>query len=184
MQHALGHLGGEHQLTGERGVRARPGDQQLGRGGADQQPGGRAVALVQLLAGRRPEHHVQLEDAGRHLGRGPPGAVRHRLHPDRLLGQPQPGQPVPGGLDHHDVLVHQHRAGGLAQIGGQRADLAARRVVAAQRVVVGVADGHRAVRQHGDAQRVLEQRLLGRAVPVPEVEQAGADGAVHLLGFT
>jgi hypothetical protein len=28
-----------------------------------------------------------------------------RLDPYGLLGQPQPGQPVPGGLDDHDVVV-------------------------------------------------------------------------------
>ena len=45
----------------------------------------------------------------RDLGGGPLGAVRDRLDPYRLLGQPQPGQPVPGRLHHHDVVVDEHR---------------------------------------------------------------------------
>ncbi len=178
VQHALGYGGVQLQRAGQLRARALARPQQLGRRRGDQQPGRRAVARVQLLAGRRLEDHVEAQRAGRHLRRRPLGAVRHRVHPDRLLGQPQPGQPVPGRLHDHDVLANDHRVAGLAQIRGERGDLAGRRVVAAQRVVVGVADRHRAVRQRRHPQRMLEQGLVRRPVPVAEVEQTGADRRV------
>jgi hypothetical protein len=73
-----------------------------------------------------------------------------RLHAYRLLGQPQPGQPVPGGLHHHDVVPDEHGVAGLPQIRGQRGHYARHGVVPAQRVVVRVADRDRTVGQRGD----------------------------------
>ena len=106
-------------------------------------------------------------------------AVRDGLHAYGLLGQPQPGQPVPGRLHDDDLVAVQHGVAGLPEVGRQGGDLPGRRVVAAQRVVVRVADLDRAVRQGGDPERMLEQRLRCVPVAVPEVEQAGADGGVH-----
>ena len=51
---------------------------------------------------------------------------------------------------------------------------------AADRAVVGVGDRDRSVGEHGDAERVLEERVGGRAVAEAEVEEAGADGGVDL----
>ena len=61
---------------------------------------------------------------------------------------------------------------GSRRTGRQGGDLAARRVEAADRAVVGVADGDRAVGQDRDPERVLQQRLRRPARPVAEVEKA------------
>ncbi|CPU62027.1 Uncharacterised protein [Mycobacteroides abscessus] len=50
----------------------------------------------------------------------------------------------------------------------------------AQRAVVGVGDDDAPVGQRRDPERVLHQRLLGRAVAVTEVEQPLPDGGPHL----
>ena len=73
----------------------------------------------------------------------------------------------------------EHQVARLGQPVGDRGDLVAGRVEAAHRAVVGVRDQHRAVRQRAHAQRVLEQRRLGRTVHVPEVEQALPDGGAQ-----
>lgn len=153
--------------------------QQLGRGRRDQQPGRGTVPGVQLLTGGRLEDHVQPERAGGDLGGRALGAVRLVGDAYGLLGQPQPGQPVPGGLDDDEIAVDHHGIARLAQIRGQRGDLAGGWVVTAQGMVVRVADGDGPVGQRGHAQRVLEERLFGGAVAVTEVEEAGADGRVH-----
>ena len=49
---------------------------------------------------------------------------------------------------------------------------------AADGAVVGVGDGDRSVGEHGDAERMLQERIGGRAVAEAEVEEAGADGGV------
>ena len=86
----------EHQVAEEVRALARAGDRAAPAGSrTDQQPGRGAVALVQLLpaAGRRRPRRAG-SAPGRDLGGGPLRAVGDRLDPDRLLGQPQPGQPV------------------------------------------------------------------------------------------
>ena len=152
--------------------------QQPGRRRRDDQPGRRAVPLVQLLPGRRREHHLELDLPGRHA-RSTGRWVRCATAVDdqRLLGQPHPasaGAPPtrrrPGRSSSDDRVAR------LGQPGEQRADLTGRRVVPAYRAVVGVADRDRAVGQRRHAQRVLQQGLGGRAVDVAEVEQPAADG--------
>src|SRR5919201_836697 len=64
VQYAVGDPVGEHETPDQLGALAGPFEQQaLGRSG-DLQSGGRAVALVQLLARRRGEHHRELKLTG------------------------------------------------------------------------------------------------------------------------
>lgn len=71
----------------------------------------------------------------------------------------------------------------FGEAGGQRRDESGRRVEAPDRAVVGVADRDGPVRQLRDAQRMLQQRLLGSAVPMAEVEEPRPDvGAQHWTG--
>ena len=88
----------------------------------------------------------------------------------------QPDQPVRGRLDDHERVAVDEDVARLGQVGRQRAHRPRRRVVAADRAVVGV--GHRdgAVGQHRHPERVLEQSLVGGPVAVAEVEQALPDG--------
>ena len=95
-----------------RRARRRPGavEQQLRRGRGDLQPGGGAVAVVQLLARRRDEDHVAASSApgatsvaGRCVRCARPSTRQ------RLLGQRQPGQPVRGRLDDDQRVALRRR---------------------------------------------------------------------------
>src|SRR5690606_18249296 len=112
--------------------------------------------IIELLAGWRFEHDGELDPAAGDLGDGALGSVREVV--DRYGCRPQrnPGQPVRRRLDDDQVLSIDDRAARLAQAGGDRGDLAGGRVVPADRVVVRVGNGYRAVRQGSDAQRVLQ----------------------------
>src|SRR5690606_41583091 len=63
----------------------------------------------------------------------------------------------------------------LAARGAFRRDPGRRRRPTAHGTVVGVGDRERAVGQHRDTERVLQEGLLGGPVAVPEVEQPGPD---------
>jgi hypothetical protein len=83
-------------------------------------------------------------------------------------------------LDDDQLVAVDERVAGLGQAGEQRGDDAGGGVVAPDRPVVRVADGDRAVRQDRHTERVLQERLPGRAVDVTEVEEPGADDGGHL----
>jgi hypothetical protein len=87
-------------------------------------------------------------------------------------------------LDHDKlrraVATHlDHGVAGFAKPRREGRDLPFRRVEAPDGAVVGVADGHRAVGQHGDAEGMLQQGQVSGAVAVPEVEQALPDMRFH-----
>ncbi len=92
----------------------------------------------------------------------------------RAGAQRDPGQPVRGRLDDDQLVAVHDQAAGLGQPGGERAHRVRHRVVATDRAVVGVRDRHRAVGQHGDAERVLQPCVGGGAVHETEVEQPAA----------
>ena len=73
-----------------------------------------------------------------------------------------------------------HGVARLSQVGRQRRDLARDGVETADGAVVGVTDRDRAVRQNGDAQRVLQQGLICFAVTVTKVEEALTDMGLNL----
>ena len=112
---------------------------------------------------------------GRDVGRFATGPVRLLVDAQRLVREPYARQPVRGRLDDHEGVAVEHGTGRLAQPGGQRRDGPRDRVVATDRAVVGVAHRDAPVGERGDAEGVLEHRVLGRTVDQAEVEQPASD---------
>ena len=112
------------------------------------------------------------------VGDRPLGGVREAVGPRRGGPERDPGQPVRRRLDDHQVSRSRRtRAARLRQPGGERGHLAGPGRSAGPRRCR-CRRPPRAVGQHRHAERVLEQRLVGRPVAEAEVEQAGADGGV------
>ena len=101
-----------------------PLDQQLGRGGADDQPGRRPVALVQVLAGRRLEDHLEPQRAGGDGADRALGALRRPV--DAQPPERDALEPVRGARDHEQRAVDDHRAARLPHAGRQRGHLVGR----------------------------------------------------------
>ena len=157
----------------------------LGRGGHVEH-GGIAPPVVELLALGRHEGDLESHLPGGELGRRPLGPAGRAVDPLGVLGKGDPGEPVGGRLDDDEAgpaalgITLDHRVARLGQVAGQGGDLPGGRVVAADRPVVGVADGDRPVGELGDAEWVLQEGLGCGSVTVAEVEQArshmGLDG--------
>ena len=174
----------EHDFAGQAGGGPAAGDQQLLRRGGDLQLRGITPPVIKLLPLGSGEAHGQGHRSGLDSGLGPLRLPCTFIHGLGVLGDGQPDQLVPVGFHHNEqrlirAAVHQD-VGGLGQAAGQRGDGARFRVVPAHGAVVGVRQGYGTVRQHGDAEGVLQARLRGLAVAEAEVEQAGADGGFHL----
>ena len=137
--------------------RPSPSREQRGRRRGDDQLRRRPEAVVDLLARRRREVDHELEPAAGDLGDGPLGAVREALDLDDP-GERDPGEPVRGRLDDHEVVARRRRRRSAPRDRSRASTSACRRVVAAYGAVVGVADGDRPVGQRRDAERVLQQR--------------------------
>ncbi len=176
VQHPVAHGRVDLEHPGQVGPPAGTGAQQCRRGGRDHQLGRRTEAVVHLLPRGRVEGDDELHPACGDLRHRAVGGVREAVR--RLPGrQRHPGQPVRGRLDHHQVVPDHDGGTGLGQPGGQGVEPAVG--PPAHGAVVGVEDRDRSVGQHGHAERVLQQRLVGRAVTEAEVEQPRPDVGDH-----
>ena len=143
VQHALADLRVQLQRAGEVGAAAVAGADERRRRRLDDQLRGRAEAVVDLLSRRWLEGDHQLQ---RRPPRRSPGAACGAR--TRRCGRPAApsGSRVSRcapGLDDDQQVALDVRPARLGQVRRQRGDLAARRVEAPDRAVVGVADRER-----------------------------------------
>ncbi len=123
-----------------------------------------------LRPGRRLEADRQPDPSRRQVGRRSLGVQRRAGHESRAPAPDGPAGARPIRRRPARRRPAPHPTARPAR--GPACSALRRRVVAADRAVVGVEHGERAVGQHGDAQWVLQPRGAGRAVDEAEVEQA------------
>src|SRR5690348_8228031 len=99
-----------NEFAFEVGACTRTARNQFGRAGLDDEPGRRAVAVVEMLTGGRRESDADGEPASPHVCRHAVRGVFTRLDIEVLVAERNCGQPVRGGFDDDEgVFPHECR---------------------------------------------------------------------------